>query len=92
MNSKDKIGIVLGATVQDTISGFKGVVVCKSFWLNGCIRITMSPEKLKDDGSPHDNQTFDIEQLKLLKDAPARLTIPSGGPKPEPKQHAQPTR
>lgn len=34
--------IQLGDKVKDTITGFTGVAVCISKWLNGCVRWTKS--------------------------------------------------
>lgn len=54
--------IPLGAVAQDTISGFEGVVVCRSEWLYGCVRLTVQPREMHD-GKPVDTQTFDEPQL-----------------------------
>lgn len=56
--------ILVGDVVRDTISGFEGVAVAKTQWLNGCVRITIQPRALHD-GKPVDNYTFDVEQLEL---------------------------
>jgi len=79
--------------VQDQISGFKGIVCCISTWLNGCVRVTLEPEKLSKDGKALDNGTFDEHQLKVIRRRvmPTPATAP-GGPRPEPSRHAAPTR
>ncbi len=73
----------LGDTIRDTISGFEGVMVCYTVWLNGCIRLTIQPRQLHD-GKPVDNQTFDIEQceLNLGKNQWRSHVDPSGGDRP----------
>jgi hypothetical protein len=83
--------IQLGDTARDTISGFKGVVVASTTWLNGCLRLTLQPQTMKD-GKPADTATFDVEQLELVKAAARPAARPSGGPKPEPSQRSDPRR
>lgn len=80
MNSK--LGLVkVGDIVRDTISGFEGVAVAATEWLNGCVRILIQPKKLHD-GKPVESQTFDVEQLKVLKRANAEALAPTGGDRP----------
>jgi len=55
--------IKLGSEYQDIISGFVGIAVAKTEWLNGCVRVTLSP-KLDKDGKFQDNICLDVEQLK----------------------------
>ena len=78
--------INLGDVVKDTITGFTGVVVCRSKWLYGCERLTLQPMTLKD-GTPIDRQTFDEPQLELVSEAKVLPSGNSGGPRPEPIQH-----
>lgn len=58
--------IELGDEVQDTVSGFKGVVVSEHNYLHGCRRLSVQP-KVGKDGSNKDSQGFDEPQLKILK-------------------------
>ena len=58
--------IELGSRVKDTISGFTGICVARTEWLNGCVRITIAPEKLKEDGGMIENGCFDQEQVEVL--------------------------
>lgn len=88
----------LGDKVRDTITGLTGIVVCEARWLHGCRRLTIQPQELKD-GAPVAFSTFDELQLELVEDRSAmfeRLNPSSvqdkGGPGPEPRQHAAPTR
>jgi hypothetical protein len=55
----------LGDLIRDTITGFEGVAVHKSEWLNGCVRVGVQPKKLFE-GKPVEAQMFDIEQLELV--------------------------
>lgn len=57
--------IKVGDEVRDTITGFSGVVVCRSEWMFGCVRITVQPRELKD-GKPVDYVSFDEDQLEVL--------------------------
>lgn len=72
--------INLGDVAKDTITGFAGVVIAKTEWLNGCVRLTLQSKEMKD-GKPIDSQTFDIEQLEFVK-AKARVASNTGGDRP----------
>ena len=44
-----KVGEVsVGNKVKDRITGFTGIVTCVSIYLNGCERVQLLSEKLKD--------------------------------------------
>lgn len=79
-----------GDLVQDKITGFKGIAVVRSEWLNGCIRIQVQPQVLHE-GKPVDAQPFDQEQLELLK-ARAHFSeaLPTGGDRPNPMRAPDP--
>lgn len=80
--------IELGDVVRDRITGFVGVATATTTWLNGCIRINVQPEKLKD-GKIGETETFDIQQLEVVKKSkvqPAAPLVRPGGPKPSPRQ------
>lgn len=80
-----KTKIELGDVVRDRISGFKGVVVCLAEWLNGCERVTVQPQKLKSDGSPIGLQTFDVDQIEIIKhEDRSKFKNNTGGPYPNP--------
>lgn len=79
--------IVLGQVVQDKITGFCGVAVARTLWLNGCDRVTIQPQRCKEDGSPIESQTFDAEQIAVIGEKPvAPPHKPGGGPMQTPKQ------
>jgi hypothetical protein len=80
-----------GDLVKDTITGFTGVVTCKSEWLNGCVRLTVQPVKMKD-GKPVEAITFDVEQLVLVKTAKAKRGLPTGGDRPSVMRASDPLR
>jgi len=80
--------IKLGDKVRDTITGFTGVVVGITNWLNGCTRYGIQHEKLKD-GKPLDIEWFDDSQVVSVKSRNVRMRIttePIGGPMPDPKR------
>lgn len=58
--------IKLGDRVKDSITGFKGIAIARSEWLNGCQRIEIQPEILKD-GKVVEADWFDIRQVVLIK-------------------------
>ncbi len=75
-----KFKFELGATVCDIITGFEGVVIRRTQWLNNCNTYGVQPRKLLE-GKIQEAGNFDEPQLKLVVDNPA---IPSsrktGGP------------
>lgn len=81
--------LALGCIARDKISGFSGVVVAITDWLNGCRRVTIQPRELKD-GKPIDGYTFDAEQVEVLEVAAPAVAKPSGGPSISPTRNADP--
>jgi hypothetical protein len=68
--------VTLGDECEDMVSGFRGIATSRTEWLNGCVRIGISPRKLDKDGKLPDAVSFDEEQVKVLKKAavvPARI-------------------
>lgn len=83
----------LGDKARDTVSGFAGVCVARTEWLNGCWRMTLQPQGLDKDGKPQDSQTFDDFQLEVTE--PKRQPVGSketGGPRDEPVRARDPGR
>ncbi len=58
--------INLGDKAKDKVTGFEGIVVARTVYLNGCARIGLQSDKLKD-GLPTETQWFDEPQLTLVK-------------------------
>ena len=91
--------IALGDTVKDSVSGFVGVAVAKTEWLNGCTRWTVQPPVDKEGKLP-ETATFDEPQLarqevsdRMLCNFADRAREDNGGPLPfTPKQHDGPVR
>lgn len=82
--------IKLGCKAKDIITGFTGIVVCISEWINGCRRITVQPQEVRD-GKPLESQTFDVEQMECLEADAVKLVVsPTGGPSIPPVQRRDP--
>ncbi len=71
--------IQLGSLVKDKISGFQGVAVCRSVFLNGCVRISIQPPMDKD-GKFVDERWFDEQQIEVLEAAAPVESRSTGGP------------
>ena len=84
MNTKKKPA--LGDTVKDTVTGFEGVVVAFTTWLNGCERLSVQPTKLDKESKPRDTVVFDIQQLVVVKAgthaSPPVPQVRTGGDRP----------
>ncbi len=83
--------IKLGDLARDTITGYRGIVVARTEWLNGCWRYTLQARELKD-GKPIDSQVFDVEQLELVTGRGHVAKKHTGGPWPDPVRHPAPVR
>jgi hypothetical protein len=80
----------LGDKAKDRISGFEGVVVAVTEWLNGCRRITIQPEALHE-GKPIESSTFDAEQVARVEAGPVLTASDNGGPSIAPTRSKDPT-
>ena len=76
--------IKLGDRVKDSITGFKGIAIARSEWLNGCKRIEIQPEILKD-GKIVEADWFDERQIVLIKSNAFPKQPPRHGPMADPK-------
>ena len=75
--------IKLGSTVKDTITGFTGIATAEYNYLNGCKRYYIQPTELKD-GKTIEGESFDVEQLEVVKKSKKKPAKPAGGPQLEP--------
>lgn len=73
--------IQLGCTAKDSITGFVGIVVSSTEWLNGCIRVQIQPTELRE-GKPIEAQVFDIQQVEYVDVGLKNETKPTGGDRP----------
>jgi hypothetical protein len=82
----------LGDKIRDVITGLEGIMVCRSEWLNKCVRVTIQPQEAKD-GKPVDSYCCDIEQVEVIKRGAFEVKkSPTGGPMPNVTRAADPTR
>lgn len=73
----------LGDRVKDKLTGFSGVIVAMTRWINGCERAAIQPEKLTKEGNIALVETIDINQLELVKAGVFPVAKPGGGPMPD---------
>ena len=72
----------LGDKVKDIVTGFTGIITAKTTFLNGCVRVSVQSDKLKD-GIPTDPQWFDEPQVRIVKpNAVSEGSRDTGGPMP----------
>jgi len=74
--------VVLGQKYRDLITGYEGVVVCRTVHLYGCIRVSLQGPMNKDGELP-EWKSFDEPQLLGVSPEGAQ---DKGGPRPEAKQ------
>ena len=88
MNTKRKTrkDLPLGRLARDAISGFEGVIECRTEWLNGCFRVGLAPNHLDKDGKMLDSRAFDAEQVEVLPEQVAEekpVERRTNGPMPD---------
>jgi hypothetical protein len=83
----------LGDLVKDKVTGFQGVIIVRTEWLNGCRRYSVQSQELKD-GKPMDAVGFDEDGIELVEANKVgdKLTKDTGGGTPEPKRAPDPSR
>ena len=87
------MNIELGDTVKDEVTGFKGIVVAITHWLNGCARITVQSENLTKEGTIALPETIDANQIVIVsKRVHTTKRDDTGGPRSGPTQLAAPVR
>ena len=81
----------VGDLIRDTITGFEGIAIARTDWLNGCVRFLIQPKMLHE-GKPVEAQSFDQEQCELVGAGPELVQQPTGGGRPNPVGYPKPTR
>jgi len=81
--------IHVGDIARDSVTGFKGMVIARTEWLNGCARVTIQPQKLKD-GKTIDAETFDEQQVEVVRSKYHSPNRETGGPRPTPIRQKDP--
>lgn len=79
----------LGDRVSCKITGFTGIIIGKSEWLNGCATYGIQTEDLKD-GMPQKVKWFDEPQLRLQTKKVLDIGDKDGGPIVEPERCISP--
>ncbi len=77
--------IKLGDKLRDKVTGYEGIALAKTEWLNGCWRVMLQAKGVKD-GKPHEPFSVDVQQLELVEGAAVKVekTKLPGGPYPDP--------
>jgi hypothetical protein len=59
---------ILGKRIYDRITGFSGIATAVTHYLNGCTRVCIQPQALKEEGGgTMSDEWFDSQQIKVLK-------------------------
>ena len=66
--------IKLGDTVQDMVSGLKGIAVARTYWLFGVSRITLQPPVDKDGQVPK-NYCCDEPQVSVINEVSQGVAV-----------------
>jgi hypothetical protein len=78
-----KLKFEIGEMLEDKISGYKGNVMARTEWYNGCVRYRLEPDHLNPDGELIESETFDEEQLIRVKEKKIKVPKkPTGGMRP----------
>lgn len=79
--------VQLGQIVKDRVTGFTGMVVAISTWLNGCNRIGVQSQTEKKDGLPIEPYFVDEQQLDIIEEVKEPVKEKRGGPMPDFRQN-----
>ena len=72
--------VSLGDRVKDTVTGFSGICVAITSWLNGCRRIGVQSTTALKDGMPVDLYTVDEHQINVIEPLGHKPNRRTGGP------------
>jgi hypothetical protein len=80
--------VTLGKRYRDVVSGFIGIATATHTYLNGCIRVSLTPP-VDADGKKRESEAFDIQELVLVDDGVKESVkpTPTGGPQSGNIQH-----
>ena len=79
MASANSKTIVLGSKVKDRITGFMGVAVARTVYLNMCDRYTVQPG-VNDKGEIPAAFAIDVDDLEIIVAAKPAKPVHTGGP------------
>lgn len=87
---KERPIMKLGDKVKDTVTGFTGIAVSKTEWLNGCTRFGVQDQKVRG-GKVGEIHYFDQPQLVVVKPSVVQCgPRNTGGPIPTPQRSPNP--
>ncbi len=72
----------LGKRLRDRVTGFEGVAIGATIWLNGCERVVVQPGVDKDGKIP-ESVSVDGEQLEILGEGPVAPNVRPNEPDPK---------
>ena len=58
----------LGSVAKDRITGFKGIIVCRTQWITNCNTYGVKSQDLDKDGKPSDAVHIDEPSLLLVEE------------------------
>jgi hypothetical protein len=79
--------IQLGSKVRCQITGFKGIVISKLEYLNGCIQYGVKPPMGKKDLKMPECEYIDSQQLTVVGPGITLATDDTGGPSTDAPRH-----
>ena len=74
----------LGDVVRDSLTSYKGTVVARVYYINGCIHVGVKSSELKD-GAPLPSVWFNQDQVELLEETKQTERKSNGGPEEKPR-------
>lgn len=81
----------LGDRAKDAVTGFEGIVIGRTEYLNGCIRFGIQPQKVTREGKVADSEWFDEKQLIVTADEAVTVAKKAtGGPAITPREERNP--
>jgi hypothetical protein len=82
LSDSDELEVSLGDTAIDPVNNLKGVITCRTTFINGCTQFTLVPSELKKDGERADVAYIPGPRLKLFTSGSVKnKTNESGKPK-----------
>jgi len=71
---------MLGKKVRDKVTGFVGVVIARTEWLNGCLRYNVQGP-IDKDGKIPESEYIDGDQLEVIEERQQPVSATAvGGP------------
>jgi hypothetical protein len=74
----------LGDKAKDLITGYEGIIICRSQYLTNCNTYGLKSIELKD-GVPRDTEWFDEPHIVLIEEKVHEAHQSTGGPTDTPK-------